>query len=54
MAITGYTTSKEVARYTKDANQRRMAQDAIDLVARKTNIRSQTFGGKSQTSEKDE
>jgi integrase len=53
MAITGHTTSKEVARYTRDASQRRMAQDAIDLVARKTNIVSQTFAGNVPNSKKE-
>jgi Integrase len=33
MAITGHMTSKEVSRYTKAANQKRLAKAAIDLLA---------------------
>lgn len=34
MAVTGHTTSKEVTRYTKAANQRRLAKTAIELMSK--------------------
>jgi integrase len=33
MSITGHTTSKEVARYTKAANQKRLARESIDMLS---------------------
>lgn len=36
MAITGHQTSKEVSRYTKSANRRRLAKQAMDLVEAET------------------
>ncbi|WP_223843372.1 tyrosine-type recombinase/integrase [Sinorhizobium fredii] len=32
MSITGHTTSKEVTRYTKAANQKRLAKSAVGLM----------------------
>jgi hypothetical protein len=32
MSITGHTTSKEVTRYTKAANQKRLAKSAVELM----------------------
>ncbi|SOC43777.1 integrase [Rhizobium subbaraonis] len=37
MAVTGHTTSKEVTRYTKAANQRRLAKSAIELMSKPEN-----------------
>jgi len=42
-AVTGHTTLKEVARYTRAANQERLAADAVDMLAeQKTLKNSQT------------
>jgi integrase len=34
-AVTGHTTLKEVARYTRAANQERLAADAVDMLSNK-------------------
>jgi hypothetical protein len=31
--VTGHTTLKEIARYTRAANQERLAADAVDMLA---------------------
>jgi integrase len=46
-AVTGHTTLKEVARYTRAANQERLAADAIDMLAEQKmfkNSRTSTDG----------
>jgi hypothetical protein len=41
--VTGHTTLKEIARYTRAANQERLAADAVDMLAeQKTFKNSQT------------
>jgi integrase len=43
-AVTGHTTLKEVARYTRAANQERLAADAVDMLTeQKAAKNSQTF-----------
>ena len=43
-AVTGHTTLKEVARYTRAANQERLAADAVDMLTEpKAAKNSQTF-----------
>lgn len=43
-AVTGHTTLKEVARYTRAANQERLAADAVDMLTeQKAAKKSQTF-----------
>lgn len=47
-AISGHTTSREVSRYTKAADQRRMAIDAMETIQR-TKLPNPTEGlGKSK------
>jgi integrase len=43
-AVTGHTTLKEVARYTRAANQERLAADAVDMLTEQKAVKnSQTF-----------
>lgn len=43
-AVTGHTTLKDVARYTRTANQERLAADAVDMLAEQKTVKiSQTI-----------
>jgi integrase len=39
-AVTGHTTLKEVARYTRAANQERLAADAVDMLAEQNTVKN--------------
>lgn len=39
-AVTGHTTLKEVARYTRAANQERLAADAVDMLTEQETVKN--------------